>query len=106
MCSGHALRSEWPFIIIIISALGECNLWSKCVRLNAVWLMNAMPLQVLLADHDGEGGTFALYSSICRHVGISPARPKMETVLEDRDVAPRSIWTSASNGCFSSMTTR
>jgi KUP system potassium uptake protein len=32
-------------------------------------------LIVLQADHDGEGGTFALYSLLCRRIGIVPARP-------------------------------
>ena len=32
-------------------------------------------LVVLQADHDGEGGTFALYSLLCRRIGIVPARP-------------------------------
>ena len=30
---------------------------------------------VLSADHDGEGGTFAIYALLCRYIGIRPAEP-------------------------------
>ena len=58
---------------------------THCVMEGSLECMHACPLPLA-------GGTFALYSSICRHVGISPAHPK-----EDHDVVPHSIWTSASD---------
>ena len=49
---------------------------------------------VLSADHEGEGGTFALYALLCRYIGIHPARCARALSLWGVTVA----WASAAAG--------